>query len=195
MGIERESPKITVLRKITATKYGKPLSVHSDFVELADKIRNELKAHISETTLERVWGYSTRGYSNVSLHTLNMLSRYCGYSSWQNFEEWLKDHGEVNSDLFMEDVIYSDELSPGDKLKIGWSPDRICTIQYLGENRFKALECENSTLQPGDTFRCLEFMKNQPAIMSHLLVSDDNTLAPKRYVAGIKDGLTLLNKL
>ena len=35
-----------------------------------------LREHISPTTLERVWGYSTRHYDTVSRCTLDVLARY-----------------------------------------------------------------------------------------------------------------------
>ena len=78
MGIDSSSPKLAALRLTVEKEFGKIPKVHNDFIELADSIKNKLHQHISETTLERVWNYSNRGYDSVSLHTLKLLCLYIG---------------------------------------------------------------------------------------------------------------------
>lgn len=195
MGIESTSPKIALLRLEVEKEFLKIPNVHNDFVELVDSIASKLKEHISETTLERVWSYSNRGYNTVSLHTLNLLCRYIGKRNWQDFCDSLSELGIIDSEMFEGVTIKSNELKIGDRLQIGWLPDRSCVIEYLGENRFIALECENSTMQPGDTFSCLEFMLNHPAFLQNFNQADENSLKSKRYVAGKVNGLTTIKKL
>lgn len=195
MGIESTSPKIAALRLDVEKTFGKIPKVHNDFIELRNAILKSLNHHISESTIERVWSYSTRGYSSISLYTLNILSQYAGYKSWQNFCDQLSDCGIIDSDMFEEYSILSSELSPGDKLQIGWLPDRICVVQFLGNNRFVALECENSTMKSGDSFSCLEFMLHQPLNMDNFLKKGETEVRNLRYVAGKDHGLTTLKKL
>ena len=195
MGIEKTSPKIAALRMEVEKEYGKTPKVHNDFVELAEAIKSKLHQHISETTLERVWNYSTRGYETVSLHIINLLCRYAGKKDWQEFCNSLVEYGLIDSDMFDEESISSAELIPGDLLQIGWLPDRLCVIEYLGNNRFMAIICENSTMKPGDSFCCLEFMKNQPAIMDNFIKSGKESDSNLRYVAGKVNGITTLKKL
>ena len=59
MSIRRHIPQISALRKRVEKRYGKKLAVHADFLDLAAEIGMMLRLHISESTLERVWGYST----------------------------------------------------------------------------------------------------------------------------------------
>jgi hypothetical protein len=73
MGIKRNIPQIYALRQSVELRFGKKLAVHADFQSLVAEIEMEQRLHISETTIERVWGYSTRGYETVSLHTLDVL--------------------------------------------------------------------------------------------------------------------------
>lgn len=195
MGVNRESSKIALIRLKVEETFGKAPKVHNDFVELAEEIKNNLKRHISETTLERVWGYSGRGYDTVSLHTLDMLSLYAGKDSWAHFCHTLQDEGLKDSDLFEGDYISSCDLKPGERLQIGWLPDRLCTIEFKGNNQFVALECQNATMQSGDSFLCNEFIINQPAVMDKFVSASDPSKSPKRYVAGIKHGLSILKKL
>lgn len=195
MGVERESTKISYLRLKVEQTYGKKPIVHSDFIKLGVNIERKLRQHISETTLERVWGYSVRGYATVSLHTLNMLSRYAGYDSWTHFCESLKEEGFKDSDMFDEDFVRSEDLLPGDCIELQWLPDRRCIIRYLGENRFEAIESENATIQSGDTFKCQMFALHQPAVMDHFIAAADPDASPKRYVAGVKHGISSLKIL
>ena len=194
MAVESSLPQIAALRKKVEGIFGKSLITHNDFVELASLIRETNHKHISETTLERIWNYSTRGYDNISHYTLNLLSEYAGYSDWQNFCEELKKESASDSDMFDDPVLFSKDLKPGNRIKLGWMPDRVCIVKYLGDNRFLAEECQNSTMKEGDRFSCLEFRINHPAVMTDF-ESADGEMKGRTYMAGIKEGLTLLKKL
>lgn len=193
MSINSNIPQIAELRSRVEDRFGKRLSVHSDFVSLVAVIEMELRQHISESTLERVWGYSTRGYDTVSLRTLDVLSRYANGCDWRSFCELLAQEGVCESEFFDDEIINSSELEIGDRLRIGWFPDRLCELSYLGENCFAAEMCENSKLQVGDTFSCSQFVLGKPLIMSDL--RQGNSARSQTYVVGRKNGLTILKKL
>ena len=190
MVIKRNIPQISALRQHVERRFGKKLAVHADFQALTAAIEAALRLHISETTLERVWGYSTRGYDTVSLHTLNVLAAYAEGCSWEDFCKLLQEGTNCESDFFNTEHIDSRELKEGDRLQIGWLPDRICEIRYLGENRFLAERCENSKLQTGDTFSCLQFTLGRPLTMTDL--HRGNVLLGSTYVVGQKNGITTL---
>lgn len=195
MGIASTSPQIKALRKEVEKKFGIECLVPADFIALADRIESLIKQHISPTTLERVWNYSTRGESSISIHTINILSKYIGKKDWPDFCKSLNESGIIDSEMVTGENIEVNSLKVGDRLQIGWMPDRKCEIEYLGDYKFKAIECENSTMQPGDTFRCVEFIKNQPAIMDEFIQARDTDKNPKRYIAGKHHGLSLIKKL
>ena len=194
MAVESSLPQIAALRKKIERIFGKPLMTHNDFIELVSLIREATHKHISETTLERVWNYSTRGYDNISHYTLNLLSEYAGYSDWQKFCEQLKKESASDSDMFDDPVLFSKDLQPGDRIKLGWMPNRVCFLRYLGDFRFIAEECLNSTMKEGDIFSCLEFRINQPVVMTDF-ESADGKVNGETYIAGIKEGITFLKKL
>ena len=73
MNIKTDIPQIYVLRKRIEQKIGFTPTMHIHFLKLVSIIEGELREHVSESTLERVWGYSTRGYESVSLRTLNVF--------------------------------------------------------------------------------------------------------------------------
>ena len=188
MAIKSDILQIAALRHRVEERFGKPLSVHADFLALVAVIEMEQRQHISETTLERVWGYSTRGYDTVSLRTLDVLSRYGAGCLWSKFCESME--AECESTLFNTEKIISSELSVGDRLRIGWLPDRVCEVRYLGDNRFVAERCENSKMREGDTFSCLQFSLGKEAVLSDFRQA--GTTLRQSYIIGQKHGLTIL---
>ncbi len=193
MKIESNTPTIHALRTNVEKRFGKALKVHSDFLNLVTEIENTLREHISETTLERVWGYSTRGYSTVSLRTLDVLAAYATGMNWEAFCKELKQEDYRESDFFDSKAIFTDELTFGDRIRIAWQPDRVAVIRYIGDDRFIAEHCENCTMQKGDTFKCTSFYLGRELRMNNFchIVGDEETL----YIVGQRNGLTTLKKL
>lgn len=196
MSIRSDIPQIVVLRERVERRFGKRLSVHADFLALVAEVEMVLRQHISESTLERVWGYSTRGYNTVSLRTLDVLSHYAEGCDWQEFCERLASESECESELFDAEHISSSDLSVGDCLQIGWLPDRLCVVRYLGENRFVAEECKNSKMQKGDTFSCLQFSLGKELILGDFTpYATTSTILHQNYSVGRQHGLTTLRLL
>lgn len=201
MSIDSNIPQIAALRKAVEGSISFPLSVHGDFLKLSLVISQRISESISESTLERVWGYSTRHYDTVSVRTLNVLSRFIGAGSWKEFCESLKDADSGDSELFTSKVIFSKDLHVGALIKLGWMPDRLCIVRHLGDCRFIAEETTNATMQPGDTFTCHQFQKGRSVCMDHFVQGNDTfkheDLAHEslRYVVGQHSGLTILEIL
>ena len=191
MAIKSNIPQIVALRHRVEERFGKPLKVHADFLALVAIIEMEQRQHISETTLERVWGYSTRGYETVSLRTLDVLSMYGAGCLWIKFCEQLES--ECESELFNIERVIAADLIIGDRLRIGWLPDRVCEIRHLGDNRFVAERCENSKMHEGDTFSCLQFSLGDEALLCDFRQS--NTSPSQTYIIGKQHGLTILSLL
>lgn len=195
MGIKSNIPQIVALRKAVEVRFGKPLTVHADFLTLVAEIEMLQRQHISESTLERVWGYSTRGYNTVSLRTLDVLSRYAEGCDWQEFCEKLASEGGCESELFNTEHIHTNNLAVGDRLQIGWLPDRLCRIRYLGEGRFVAEECLNCKMQPGDRFLCHQFTLGKEAQLADFRRGGNDSSEGQTYVIGTQHGLTTLKRL
>ena len=191
MTIKSDIPQICALRERIENKLGKPLTTHSDFIELTSLIELELRQHISESTLERVWNYSTRGYDTVSLRTLNVLSNYAIGQNWSSFCDLLKKENKIESEVFNLEVISTQDLNIGDKVRIGWMPNRICIVSYLGDNRFIAEQCENSTMKEDDTFVCHQFILGKELVMSDFRQNPNDS--GKVYIVGKEHGITTLN--
>lgn len=195
MAVKSNIPQISILRKRVEERFGKPLTVHADFLALVAVIEMEQRQHISESTLERVWGYSTRGYNTISLHTLDVLSQYAEGCYWEDFCCKLHDEFGCESDFFNTEHISTKDLTIGSRLLIGWPPDRLCEVRYLGDNRFVAERCENSKMQVGDTFSCLQFTLGKESVLTDLHQAGTPRNLLKSYCIGNKNGLTTLRPL
>ena len=65
MSVSVNIPEITVLRSRVEEKYGKMLETHNGFIALVSDIEAKVREHVSESTLERMWGYSTREADDI----------------------------------------------------------------------------------------------------------------------------------
>lgn len=192
MNIKADIPQIDQLKKLVENSIDFPLNTHGDFVRLSAGIEFTLREHMSESTLERLWGYSTRGYSTVSIRTLNVICRFIKFHSWEHFCESISKECK-ESELFTGTTIDTEDLEIGARIRIGWSPDRICIVRYLGDNRFIAEETINATMQAGDTFSCLQFQKGRELHLDDFRKADPSERY--RYVVGVNSGLTTLEIL
>ena len=129
MSVNRNIPQIVALRERVEACFGKSLIVHSDFLDLVAVIEKSQRQHISESTLERVWGYSTRGYDTVSLRTLDVLAQYVGIRNWGEFCNTLQNESQEESELFNTSSITTSDLQVDTLIRIGWQPNRICEIR------------------------------------------------------------------
>lgn len=193
MSVSVNLPEIAALRSRVEAVYGHTLQTHNAFIALVDAVECAQRDHLSESTLERLWGYSTRGASAVSLRTLDVLSRYVGADSWKAFCAGLKEASPVESEEFAGDSVVSTRLKPGARLQLGWLPDRLVTVTYLGQNRFVVEESLNSSLQPGDSFECLQIQTGRPLYLDRF--RRNGSLSESRYVAGERNGLTTVKEL
>lgn len=161
-------------------------------MKLSAIIGKSIHEHMSESTLERLWGYSTRHYNTVSIRTLNVLARFAGFHSWEEFCK--NSEKEINeSEFISEKSISASDLVPGTRLRIGWPPNRICIIRYEGEYKFIAEHSENATMQPGDTFTCVQFHKGRQLYMDNFCRC--GSTEKQTYIAGTNTGLSLLEIL
>jgi hypothetical protein len=74
---------------------------------------------------------------------------------------------------------------------IAWQPNRVCLLNYLGDNQFEVMESQNSKLKVGDTFRCGLFILGEPVYIDDLR-QNNGIGEPKLFVIGNKSGLVKL---
>ena len=117
----------------------------------ADYLRNDIEAVTGEAlslnTVKRLVGILP--YESIPRPvTLNIISRYLGFSSWQLFQEYLT--GRI-SDFNVDEGFIDLAAQPlGRLIKIRWQPDRCLSIKHLGEGKYVVAESLNSKLLPED---------------------------------------------
>lgn len=164
----------------------------SDFDFLESDIKKELpQAAINAKTLKRFFGYDkTPESSFVRLYTLDVLSQYVGYESWNAYLEHLQLLEGSGSGDFKGEEINVDDLSFGETLQIAWQPNRESTLKYLGNQQFEIIETENSKWQVGDTFFCKHFISGKPLYVDNL-TDKNGILKSTMYVVGKDLGIVI----
>lgn len=191
--MKSESIEVIALRKAVENKFCEPLNTSNDFINLSNAILESCNETLSSSTLKRIWGY-VKGYNKIRFYSLDILSKFAGYENFDSFIKDLDSKKEIYSNVILSENIKTNELQEGDKIKIGWLPNRECIIEYQNNDEFIVITSKNSKLKSGNTFTCTHFIKNEPLYINNL-VQDIVEREPKMFVAGKKSGLTILEKI
>lgn len=184
-----ELPEIAELKTYVEQKFGRKPHSTNDFDELTLAINRKVEDGISASTLKRIWGY-VADKRKMRHYTLNTLAQYIGYSDFDTFVNYLKTSTKYNSSFFNAMQIHSNELKAGQHLQIGWSPNRLLTLEYLGDSEYEVQEAENSKLMKGDRFVTGCFIMEQPLYLPFIERNGEHTTP---FVAGRNGGLTVIN--
>ncbi|MGM9750688.1 MAG: hypothetical protein ACI3ZH_06710 [Candidatus Cryptobacteroides sp.] len=181
-------PEFKYLLKLVEQHYGRKLSTSADFESLSVIIEKETGDMLSSSTLKRLFGYvSLRTVPRKS--TLDILSRFIGRRDYESFCCDLRNDRDFKSMFFSVKAIYSSELDEGQCLRIGWAPNRVVTLRYLGNDMFEVKSSLNASLVAGDRFEQVSFLQGYPLYLARIFRGEDCTPA---YVAGMDGGLNLL---
>ncbi|MBQ9410370.1 MAG: hypothetical protein IJU21_02045 [Bacteroidales bacterium] len=183
-------PEIQVLLMQVEARFG-GVNRSTDFENLSYDIENATQELLSASTLKRLWGY-VNYLSNPRLNTLDVLSRYVGYKDFGSFCEQIHSDPEFVSGFLSEDSLAAQDLPVGSHIRIGWDPDRIVDLEYLGDNRFEVVGVQNASLRMADRFILPSIVKGFPIYIPH--IERDGRQTPM-YVAGYRGGITLIKKL
>ena len=189
--MSKEIPELKFLLSEVEKTYGRGVCTTTDFEALSVVIEHDINERLSSSTLKRLWGYVANN-SSPSLTTLNILSRFVGKRDFRTFCEALKHQDLFESSFFSATFVSAADLQPGDTVRIGWNPDRIVCLEYLGDSRFRVVRNLNSSLREGDEFECSSFFLGYPLYIPRIL--RDGEFTPS-YIAGSADGLTSLDLL
>lgn len=182
------TPEIEELKSLVEQKYGKVLGTTTDFEEFSFQLEKALRYHLSASTLKRLYGYVNDTHK-PRIATLDILSEYIGHKNYATFVKWLKTSTKYNSSFFQAPQLISHELSEDDIITIGWSPNRLLSLRYLGGSKYEVISSENSKLEVGDRFVTGCFIKEQPLYLPY--IERDNEHLPS-FVAGRNGGLTII---
>jgi hypothetical protein len=186
--ITRDMPELAYLLDEVEQKYGRRIATTTDFESLSVVIEHQIGEMLSSSTLKRLWGYVSLN-PTPRIATLDILSRYIGHKNFKAFCESLKESKAFVSTFFTSKYQTVSELTPGVMVTIGWAPNRVVNLNYLGEFQFEVLSSENSQLLPGDRFELSEIIVGYPLYISRILRNGEYTPS---YVAGRQRGISLM---
>ena len=167
---------------------GRELREARDFEVLSKSLLKCTRERLSPTTLKRLWGYLKNEEVQTRRHTLDVLARFSGYRSYEDFSAREGNKDDVQSGICIEDRITTEAMRIGQRLVITWLPDRRIVVRHLGYSRFEIVESENSKLCVGDTFRCHLMIQHEPLYLDELI---HQGMPPTAYVAGQRDGVVV----
>ena len=185
-------PELAELLRQVEEKFGHRLSTTTDYELLSFVIEREIGELISASTLKRLWGYVSYS-STTRIATMDTLSRYLGQKDFRTFREELKASGAVVSSFFTSKTIAASSLQEGAGVMLGWAPNRLIRLRFLGGTTFEVESVQNAKLQRGDRFEASEFILGAPLFIASVHRSDGTQTPP--YVAAKADGLNVLEVL
>ena len=180
-------PELSSLLQDVEKAYGRKIRTTTDFEALSVVIEREIHELLSASTLKRLWGYVS-GTRIPRPSTLDILCKFIGK---RDFPTYCKT---VSSRFFSSKTVEAESLPIGAGLLLGWAPDRLVKLEYLGNCEFVVRESANSKLSPGDRFSAGSFMLGFPLYIPALHQASDPA-ASVSYVAGAVSGLNRLDIL
>jgi hypothetical protein len=184
-------PEILFLLKKVNDKYGQPVRTANEYEKLSEKMLDDAGVQVSASTLKRLWG-KVGDMHDIRPSTCDCLSRYLGYKNFEEFKLAIRTDSEYCSAFFSAKTLESSELQPGQRIEIGWMPDRRVELQFLGGDSYRVTASVHSKLHVGDEFEVLSFMLGHPLYISRIKRGDAFT---ESYEAGRQGGLSILNLL
>lgn len=181
-------PELAYLLSEVEKKYGRRIATTTDFESLSVVIEHQTGELLSSSTLKRLWGYVTLN-PTPRISTLDILSRFIGHKDFKSFCQSLTDGKVFSSNFFSTRYLAVSELAEMSKVTIGWAPDRVVEMRYLGEFQFEIERSVNSKLKPGDRFELSDIILGYPMFISRILRDGEYTPA---FIAGQDGGINLL---
>jgi len=170
-------------------KSGNDLRQPSDCEFLSLDIASKTGVRIGATKLKRLVGFA-QDERTPHASTLDAIARYLGFAHWDELSK-IEDSG--NSDFDMpDDEIRSADLQPGTSVEITYLPDRKLTFEYLGDNRYRVTNSQNSKLQKGDEVEIHHFVLHHPLLVVNVW-REGGPLG--QFTAGRVSGLSSIKQL
>lgn len=143
-------------------KSGNDLRLPSDCELLSLDIESKTGVRIGATTLKRLLGFA-QDERTPHTSTLDVIAHYLGYAHWDELSE-IEDQGNSDFDA-PDEELRSADLQPGRSVEITYLPDRRLVLQYLGDDRYRVTDSENSKLQNDDEVEVFNFVLHHPLLV------------------------------
>lgn len=183
-------PELNSLLEDVEKSYGRKIGTTTDFEALSVVLERETGEMLSSSTLKRLWGYVS-GSQVPRKSTLDILCKFIGKNDFSAYCEGLMEDKTISSRFFSSKTLESCSLEAGQSVIIGWAPDRIVRLEYLGNCEYLVTDSGSSKLVAGDRFSLGSIMLGFPLHIPAL--HREGEQVPLSYVAGAANGLNRLD--
>lgn len=183
-------PELNCLLEEVEKVYGRKILTTTDFEALSVVLERETGEMLSSSTLKRLWGYVS-GSQVPRKSTLDILCKFIGKNDFSAYCEGLMEDKTISSRFFSSKTLESCSLEAGQSVIIGWAPDRIVRLEYLGNCEYLVTDSGSSKLVAGDRFSLGSMMLGFPLYIPAL--HREGEQVPLSYVAGAANGLNRLD--
>lgn len=151
--------------KLLELKIGSRLNSPAAAERLSLDILSTTGERLSANTLKRLAGLLP--YScNPRVQTLDILAAYLGFGSWGMLQRYISD--EISGFGKSARGIYANDLRPGNRLELFWSPGRRVVIEFQGDDIFVVMESEGAKIIKNDILHIRHLVKGFPLMASEV---------------------------
>ncbi len=172
------------------SRFGQEIRYSQDCEALSEAIFEATGQRLGTTTLKRMYGFTTMKVKPRA-STMDILAQYLGYGGDIRAIAALADDTRISEFTDVEGISF-DRLEEGSCLRIGYSPDRIILMTYLGEQRFIINESKNSKLAKDDIIKVAAINKGFEFIASQVI---RNGIDLGAYISAKEGGITEIRVL
>ena len=146
---------LIILKKKIEEKFGEKVCYSRQCEAISEAIFEATGERLSLVTLKRFFGFTTAEVE-PRLSTLDILSKYCGYASFEIAKSDILNSGLI-SEFRNVERIESAELSSGSVVIVKYKPGRILRFRHLEGPLYLVEESLNSKLKKGDIVKVDSF--------------------------------------
>lgn len=168
------------------TALGKKCQTPKDFNFLRECLYARLHILISPTTLMRLWGYVNEPVKPRK-STLDALARFISFNDWEDYQRNAAlPKARQSNPVMSRKLSVKSDLKVGYCIRLTWQPERVCDVEYLGNQTFRVIASEKTRLKEGDTFECSLIVEGEPLYLDNLKQGNN---PPVAYVCGKISGV------
>jgi hypothetical protein len=146
-------------------RFGKSIQYPKDCEAIALSVSKHCNEKISATTMMRLFGL-IKSNSKPSLYTLDLISQYAGFQSWNA----VFNSNSLNEDVHSEqiDKLAINSLHLNQLIQIKYSANKLLKLKYIGSMNFEVTMVENNKLQIGDIITVFYIEHNYPFVCENV---------------------------
>ena len=158
----------------------------SDCESLSADIERSTGEKLGATTLKRLLGFTSETAS-PRLTTLNILSKYLGFESYDFLKNAIDNRGDSDFDPTTSS-INTRSMDKNAEIILSYAPNRQLTLRHILEDKFEVTQSINGSLREGDIIYVDNFTDGLPMIAKDVTREGESL---GRYIAGGQFGISI----